>query len=183
MIRLAMFDMDGTLFDTREANFLSYERACAEIGVTVDRGFFLEKCYGRNARDFLPDLGVPREMYERVHSAKIEYYMDHLDSIVKNENLFDLIGVFRAQGIPCALVTTASRYNTDAILRVHGCEDLFDLVMASEDCKVPKPAPDCYLRAMEIFGVEPQECIIFEDSPAGIAAGRASGAGVYIVQG
>ncbi|MBR4223423.1 MAG: HAD family phosphatase [Oscillospiraceae bacterium] len=181
MIRLALFDMDGTLFDTREANFLSYERACAERGITIDREFFLTRCYGRNYRDFLPDLGVPPELIVPVHDVKVVYYNDYLDSIVKNQHLFDLIDIMAAQGIPSALVTTASKVNTMDILRVHGCTDSFALIMTQEDCDVQKPAPDCYLKAMAHFGVSPEECIIFEDAPAGIAAARASGASVYIV--
>ena len=183
MIKLALFDMDGTLFDTREANFLSYGRACREQGIEIDRDKFMNGCYGRNYRDFLPDLSVPQELIEPIHDVKLRYYNDYLDSIVMNRPLFDLIDILATQGIPSALVTTASRVNTADILRVHGCTDKFALVMTQEDCSVQKPAPDCYLKAMAHFGAAPDECIIFEDAAAGIAAAKAAGAAVFAITG
>lgn len=181
-ITLALFDMDGTLFNTGEANFLSYEKACAEHGIKIDRGFFLSECYGRNYRDFLPDLGVPEELIEDIHDIKVVYYNDHLDEIKVNERLFSLIRCLRRDNVKTALVTTASRSNTLEILRVFGCEDMFDLVMTQADCERQKPAPDCYLAAMGHFGADPSECIIFEDADVGLAAARASGAAVYKVE-
>ena len=181
-IKLALFDMDGTLFDTREPNFLSYEKACAEQGITIDRDFFMTHCYGRNFRDFLPDLGVPDDLITIVHDNKILYYNDMLDKISPNERLFGVIDCLRQSGVKTALVTTASKSNTEAILRVFGCESAFDLVMTQDDCERQKPAPDCYIAAMEHFGAEPGECIIFEDAAVGVTAAVASGAAVYKVE-
>ena len=181
-IKLALFDMDGTLFDTREPNFLSYEKACAEHGIDIDRDFFMHRCYGRNYRDFLPDLGVPDDLITTVHDNKIAYYNDMLDKISPNERLFGVIDCLRKCGVKTALVTTASKSNTEAILRVFGCDGLFDLVMTQDDCERQKPAPDCYISAMAHFGAEPCECIIFEDASVGVAAAAASGAAVYKVE-
>ncbi len=181
-IKLALFDMDGTLFDTREPNFLSYEKACAEHGISIDRTFFLTECYGRNYRDFLPDLGVPAGLVEEIHDKKIVYYNDYLDRIAVNERLFSLIDCFRKSGIKTALVTTASKSNTLEILRVFDRAECFDLVMTQADCERQKPAPDCYLAAMEHFGAAPSESVIFEDAAVGITAAKASGAAVYKVE-
>ena len=52
---------------------------------------------------------------------------------------------------------------------------MFDAVVAGDDVAEPKPAPDVYLRACDLLGVEPSETIAFEDSPTGVAAARAAG--------
>ena len=68
-IKLAMFDLDGTLFDTSMSNFYSYYDAIRRIcGHKIDKGFFLTKCYSRNYRSFLPDLGVSDDKIKEVHN-------------------------------------------------------------------------------------------------------------------
>jgi HAD superfamily hydrolase (TIGR01509 family) len=56
---------------------------------------------------------------------------------------------------------------------------LFDAILTSEDFERSKPDPDCYLKAAERFGVEPKDCVVFEDSFNGLKSGRA--AGMYVV--
>ena len=66
-IKLAMFDLDGTLYDTSMSNFYSYEEAIKKIcGISIDKDFFVNKCFGRNYRSFLPDLRRPAfEIFSR----------------------------------------------------------------------------------------------------------------------
>jgi beta-phosphoglucomutase-like phosphatase (HAD superfamily) len=60
-------------------------------------------------------------------------------------------------------------------LRRVGVEDGFDVTLGVEDVAAPKPAPDLYLRACELLGVDPQRSVAIEDSPPGVAAARAAG--------
>jgi HAD superfamily hydrolase (TIGR01509 family) len=54
-------------------------------------------------------------------------------------------------------------------------KDLFDAILTSEDFERSKPDPDCYLKAAERFGVNPEDCVVFEDSFNGLKSGRAAG--------
>jgi HAD superfamily hydrolase (TIGR01509 family) len=58
-------------------------------------------------------------------------------------------------------------------------KSLFDAILTSEDFERSKPDPDCYLKAAERFGVEPKNCVVFEDSFNGLKSGRA--AGMYVI--
>ena len=82
-----------------------------------------------------------------------------------------------------ALVTAGSRANSSQILRQFGESDCFDLTLSAEDVTRAKPDPQGFQLAMEHFGVAPEETIIFEDSPTGIAAAQAAGAGLFVVKG
>ena len=63
------------------------------------------------------------------------------------------------------------------VYRCHpGFREMFDMILTSEDFSESKPSPYCYLKAMRLFGAGPEDCVVFEDSLAGLQAARASGA-------
>jgi HAD superfamily hydrolase (TIGR01509 family) len=88
----------------------------------------------------------------------------------------------RGLGLPLALVTGSSREEAAQSLDALGLAGVFDAVVASEDVPRSKPAPDGYLAAAAALGVEPTECLVVEDSRAGIAAGLAAGAVVVAIE-
>ena len=77
------------------------------------------------------------------------------------------------------MVTTASKKNVEEILKTFGRFELFDKIFTQEDFKKMKPDPECYLKAMEYFGIKPENTIIFEDSESGLKAAELSGAFYY----
>lgn len=177
--KLAMFDMDGTLFDTRTVNYCAYRKALQTVGCELDYDWFLKNCYGRNYRDFLPPL---TEEIETVHELKKKLYGEFLPEAVENTHLFSILEGLRGQYYT-ALVTTASRKNTLELLRCFGRESCFDRLVTQENVRKNKPDPEAYLYTMGLFGVKAADCIIFEDSATGIAAAEASGANLYVVKG
>ena len=169
MIKLAMFDLDGTLFDTSMSNFYSYFDAIKQIcGHEIDKDFFLTKCYSRNYRSFLPDLRVGESEIKAVHDLKIEFYSKYLDTINVNEKLIHIAKLLKNDGCKLAIVTTGSKVNTEEILTHFGYLDLFDLLVTQETVSAAKPAPDGYLYAMKHYGASADDCVIFEDSDVGV---------------
>lgn len=175
---LAIFDLDGTLFDTNEVNYAAYRQALAESGFALDHDHFCRFCNGRHYTQFLPPIiGDDKALLKRVHERKKELYPTFLDRAVPHEHLFRIIEAMRDR-YHLAVVTTASRANTLQILDYFQKTALFDLVLTQDDITVPKPDPQGFQRAMEHFGVDPQDAIIFEDSDVGVEAGLRSGARV-----
>lgn len=182
MKKAALFDFDGTLFNTSEVNFVSYGAALAEEGVEFEREYFENECDGRNYREFIPSLVKnDEEAVERVHKRKQQLYMENLGQAKVNEHLFDMIDALKSE-YTVAIVTTASRKCVTEMLKATGKEGVFDMLICGDDVKSFKPDPECYLLAMEKLGVKPEDTIIFEDSHYGIEAGIASGAAVYAVK-
>ena len=81
----------------------------------------------------------------------------------------------RYQSVPKAIGTNAEAANIDFVLKHFGLADYFPVTVNGEQVSRPKPFPDIYLKCAEKLGVLPQNCIVFEDSPTGIEAGRAAG--------
>lgn len=72
---LAIFDLDGTLFDTREVNYYAYKEALAVFEVGLDKDFFLKECNGRHYTEFLPQIMGSKKHVEDVHRAKRIYML------------------------------------------------------------------------------------------------------------
>lgn len=178
-LKLAMFDLDGTLFDTNKANYLSYKEACSGF-CDISENFFYEHCMGKNYKTFLPLLGVEdKENIELIHKRKSDNYKSFFSFIRPNFSLLKIAELFKTNGIKIAIITTASRSNTSALLKFFDYDDFFDLVVTQEMTDKTKPFPDGYLYAMKYFHCTPDESIIFEDSDVGLQAALNTETAVY----
>ena len=176
--KLAIFDMDGTLIDTRMVNFRSYQAALSEEGVDITYDYFEKNCFGKGYRDYLPPLiGDDREKLERVHIRKIGLYKDFIDEARLNSTLVDFIKGMKDL-YHMALVTTASKDNVFDELSHFELDQDFELVLTGEDIPRHKPDPQGFIMAMERLGIAPERTVIFEDSDVGIEAAKRSGASV-----
>lgn len=179
--KLAIFDLDGTLFDTKEINYLSYKQAINEVGFELDYEFFCTSCNGKHYKEFLSEIVTENEnLLEKIHKRKKELYNSNLKVARMNKHLFVMIDLIKCD-YHLALVTTASRKNCEDILRYFGKYDIFDLILTQEDVTNIKPHPEGFLKAMKYFKVIPEMTIIYEDSKVGIEAAHRSNANVFIV--
>lgn len=179
--KLAIFDFDGTLFNTEEVNYLAYKEALEPFGGKLDKIFFVEKCYGRHYKTFVPEILGGDEHLEEVHEAKKKLYAKYIDKVVVNTHLFDVIDGIRDK-YNIVMVTTATRKNVMDMLTYFNIEDKFDLILSQEDIEKPKPDPEGFLKAMEICKARPENTVIYEDSDVGLAAAEKTGAGVVKIE-
>ena len=105
-----------------------------------------------------------------------------LSETVENKHLFEIINAIRNEYY-IVLVTTASRKNSEDILKYHNRLDEFDLIISQEDVKKKKPDPEGFCKAMDYYQILKEDTIIFEDSDVGIEAAEKSGATVFVVRG
>lgn len=178
-----LFDLDGTLVDTWEANYRSYRDSLAEAGFACPRQAFAP-CFGGHWRDFLPLLagGADEALLQRIHRRKQELYSAHLGTVRVNEPLVALLRTARPLW-STGLVTSASLGNAGPLLAHIGIGDAFDCIITGDDVTRPKPDPDGYLRCLSGLGARAGASLAFEDAPAGIAAACAAGLQVVIISG
>ena len=186
MKKLAVFDLDGTLFDTKDVNFSAYSKALEELGYKekIDYMYYCDYCNGNSYKDFIPKIldAVSKESLEAIHKRKMELYPTFLGKARMNEGLFSLIRTIRGN-YTVALATTASRQNVFDILDRFSVRDCFDIFVTKEDVTKVKPDPECFIKAMEKAGIAKEDTIIFEDSETGLRAAEASGADYLRVYG
>ena len=182
-MKLIMTDLDGTLFDTKEVNYFAYKEAIETYGYSIDYKYYCSFCNGRHYLDFLPEITTTDEkILNDIHERKKIAYSKYIHKAVINKGLLDIVKRCKGE-YKIVLVTTASKQNTNDILKWFQLKSIFDLVITHEDINKPKPNPECFLKAMDYFESSPDECIIFEDSDVGIEAAKKTGATVFIVKG
>ena len=183
MIKLAIFDMDGTLYNTNDVNYFAYKEALDEYNVKIDYDYYCRYCNGRHFTVFIPPLvDYDKEKTERIHSVKKTCYSKHLSKAKVNEHLFEIINLLKDSDCKIALVTTASKENTYQILDYTGTREVFDLILTAEDVTRAKPEPDGFLKAIAHFNASIDETLIFEDSDVGVVAAKATGASVIRIE-
>lgn len=182
-IKAVIFDMDGLLIDsepywrqTTEAFFAKHNKVFSEEGHRY--------IHGRGLRDIIEYF--KREWgFEGDTDALIEERKEMLyEFLLKNLSLMDgaesLIHALDKKIIPMAIATSGhSRQRTKEILGALGVEHGFSVLVSGEDVKQAKPSPDIYLKTAELLTVEPKHCLVFEDAPNGVKAGKA--AGMFVV--
>ncbi|NSC20644.1 HAD family hydrolase [Streptomyces albus subsp. chlorinus] len=166
-----LFDNDGTLLSSMESVVRCWTRWAREFGIG-DEEFAAVELHGRPARDIVADLvpaGRVPEALERIERLEVED--------VPNGGVVPLPGTAELlASLPegsWAVVTSATRELAEARLRAVGIEA--PLVIAADDITRGKPDPEPYLRAAGKLGAEPGNCVVFEDAPAGLEAGRRAG--------
>jgi len=182
-VRALLFDLDGTLADTAEANYLAYAAALAEASVAVDRETFVRVAHGRNWREFLPGIVADQSSAAdpaQIAARKRMLYPEHIRALRLNEGLLSLAQSVRPAQLT-GLVTTASRTSVEAIFHHHGLAPLFDVVITGDDVEHHKPHPAAYRLALDKLGVDAAESLAFEDSDIGEQSARAAGMAVIRV--
>jgi HAD superfamily hydrolase (TIGR01509 family) len=174
-----IFDMDGLMLDTERPLVAAWERAAREAGwylseeilaqtIGIDepstRKLMMENC----GRDFPYD--VIRDSTERVYTDYVKK-----NGIPLRPGLLALCGHLGRLGIPVAVATSSTRSITLRKLELAGIGERFPLLVCGDEVRRGKPAPDIFLRAAELLGKCPAECLGFEDSPAGLRALEAAG--------
>ena len=176
-LKLILLDFDGTLTSTKEAHTKSYLIALQEEGIVLDAEVYEQRYFGVRCGEFLRELGITNEEdIDRIRRRKIELYPTLFDSVRLNEPLWNFVQDFRSQGGRAWIVSTGQLENITNAMHYLGIEGMVDGIISSRDVTEPKPSPEAFLKAMRIEGVTPAETLIFEDSPVGLAAAKASGA-------
>jgi sugar-phosphatase len=166
-----LFDNDGTLVSSLASVDRCWTRWAGEYGITAEE-FARVELHGRPAAEIAADL-LPAELVPQAVARIEDLEVDD----VPNDGVHLLPGT-RAflDVLPAerwAVVTSATRRLAEARLDAVGI--LPKTLVAADDVTRGKPDPEPYLLAARALGVDPAHCVVFEDAPAGLAAGRAAG--------
>lgn len=181
-----IFDLDGTLAFTEHVHLKAYHEALTRCGLPSLSEEEFHKYFGLGMEDILHrhlfKHGLPytRELHNKIRAAKLDEYEKHVHLVEENEVMVRLLRALNPH-YNIALATTASRRGATAVLRTLGLGQVFDYKVFGDDVEHPKPHPECFEKVAAYFKVRPHDCIIFEDSEAGIKAANAFGAHVMKV--
>ena len=180
-----IFDLDGLLADTEIISLKVYQELLKDFGIP-----FTEETYSReysghreeeNVQRFLDTYDLPwnfDQTLEKVYELEARILAKGVNFKKGAKNLLALL---QREGIPIALATSSVESRARMILDRNGIVSLFDHLVFAKDVKRSKPYPDIFLKACRDLNVLPENCLVLEDSEAGIEAAYRAGIPVICI--
>nr|WP_283755786.1 HAD family hydrolase [Roseofilum acuticapitatum] len=197
-LKAIIFDVDGTLAETeRDGHRLAFNQAFSEMGLPWQwsaefYGPLLEVSGGKErliayVHQYHPQFEPPVELEvwaAQLHRQKTKYYRQLLleGSIPLRPGIARLITEARREGIRLAIATTSILPNVMALLEKFFHPTIFELIAAGDIVPQKKPTPDIYHYVLEQMNLSPRECIVIEDSQAGVQAATQAGLPTLVTQ-
>lgn len=180
----AIFDLDGTIIDSKHVWKAAYENVLTTLGIkpessypgtfgvsTLDNWKYLISKYSIKTAKTLNELQVLTYIeYEKL-----------IPEVYLREGAVELIMNLKDGAIVTALATSVNREIADKVLNSLKIEDLFDYVMTGEEVANPKPDPEIFIKMVDKMNLDPDSCLVFEDSGPGVKAAKEAGIKVIAI--
>lgn len=178
--------MDGTLVDNIKIHFLAFAEMSKRYNIVAETGGDFSHLNGRGNEDIItalfPAWLIEQKGVEGLGREKEEVYREIYAPIIEPTNgLVPFLERLRAEGFICAVGSSGPRENVDFVLDKCGIRDYFEVLISGDMVTRCKPDPEIFLMAASRLGLQPEECVVFEDSVSGVAAARAAGMKVVAV--
>lgn len=183
-IKGIIFDMDGTMIDNMMIHHEAWQEKLAELGLVMDLEEVRKSIHGIN-QEILKRLFGDRFTDEDRHRISAEkeaaYRRIFLPTLKLIDGLPQFFSEIQQVGMPMAIGTAAPPENVDFVLDNLGLRPLFGAVFHSKSVSKGKPDPEIFIKAANGIGLNPDECIVFEDSPTGVEAAFRAGSPTVVV--
>ena len=177
-----LFDCDGTIVDSMPLHYVAWKRVFAEHGCSFPEELFYA-WGGMPVRAIIAALneehGLNMPIEETARNKEL-YYNEMIEELKAIPEV--LVHIEDQHGrIPFAVVSGSTRDSVELSLGALGLLDRFDTLVCAGDYAKGKPDPEPFLTAARLLGVNPEECLVFEDAETGVMAARAAGMAVVKV--
>ena len=177
----AIFDLDGVIVDTAKYHYLAWKRLANELGFdfSEEDNEQLKGVSRTRSLEILLEIGgleMDAETQAKMCDKKNEWYVESIKSIDESELLKgakEFLQELRKNGIKVSLGSASK--NAVPILKGLGIIDLFDAIIDGNKVSKAKPDPEVFLLGAKELGLDPSECVVFEDAYAGVQAAKAGG--------
>ena len=177
-----IFDMDGVIIHSNPFHKIALHQFCEKYGYHLTEDELRSKIYGRTNKQWITNLfgrtlsaGELDRFAEEKEGLFRELYKDDIKAL---RGLSSFLEKMNQSKIQRAIGTSAPRSNVDFVMAKTNFESYFPTILDDSFVEHGKPHPEIYLKCAAALGYVPADCIVFEDSLSGVAAGKASGAKV-----
>lgn len=175
-IKGLIFDLDGTIADTMPIHYIAWKNATAPYGIDFSIELF-EQLAGIPLYPTVEKLNSlfnknidPKEMGD----SKEKEYENNMHQAKEIEPVMDVIRQFHNK-LPMAIGTGSGRELSLKAMKHIGVDQYIDKLVSADDVTRHKPHPDTFLRCAELIGINPKDCLVFEDGQLGIEAAKSAG--------
>lgn len=191
MLKVILFDFNGVIINDEPIHLKLIEEILLGENLRPSVAEFQQVCLGRSDRACLREIlsrrgrVVSDEYLDKLIESKTQGYRQRLEKLEVLPIYPEIKGFLpklQEKGFKIGLVTGALRSEVNLVLEQAGITNYFSVIVAADDVKASKPQPDGYLLAVERFNrldfnvrLQPSECLVIEDTPAGIQAAKKAG--------
>lgn len=178
-VKAIIFDMDGVIFDTERVYMNIWMDVYKRHGLEITRDFYVS-LIGRDRNSIIKVLldkfgaDFDTTMMFAQCDAELKNAISRGEVPVK-EGALVLFDYLKENNYKMALATSSSKEKLEMQLNIHNLAEIFDVIVCADDVKTSKPNPEIFLISAKKLGMKLEECIVIEDSPAGIEAAHNAG--------
>ena len=177
-----LFDMDGVIIHSYSYHLRAMQIFAEKHGIDIDEKEIMNKYFGRQNKDWMPSLfekDLSAQQLDDLAEEKEAIYRDiYKDDIEPVPGLINFLMELKEHQVPMAIGTSAPYSNVAFVLEKTNTRQFFEAILDDKKVTLGKPHPEIYLKAADAIKIPPQQCIVIEDSPSGIEAGKRAGAKV-----
>lgn len=186
-IKAVLFDLDGVLVNMPMGHYEALNKALGLFGVCISEDEHHNHFNGLPTKKKLEDLErqerLPSGLRDFINDIKQKYTKEIIPHYCAPDySKIILLQHLKKQGFKLGCCSNSTKETLHLMLKSAQLFDFFDIIIGNDEVMNPKPNPEIYQTAFKKLNVSPGECIVIEDSPHGIASGKASGATVYEVR-
>lgn len=186
-MKAILFDLDGVLVNMPDGHYEALNRALGLFGVCINKDEHYNHFNGLPTKKKLEELEqqkrLPIGLREFINDIKQKYTKEIIPQYCTPDySKIILLRHLKEKGFKLGCCSNSTKETLHLMLKSAHLFDFFDIIIGNDEVLNPKPSPEIYQAAFEKLCVSPEECIIVEDSPHGIASAKASGATVYEVR-
>lgn len=185
-IKAVIFDLDGTLLDSMWIWPTVDEEYARKYHLTIPEGFgdaVEGMSYTETAQYFLKQFPELHQTIEEVQEEWVKMtFHKYTEEVKMKEGALEFLLEQKKRGVKLGIATSNSRTLVEASLKALEIDKFFQAICTSCEVCAGKPAPDVYLKAAENLQTDPSDCLVFEDIPMGILAGKNAGMKVCAVE-
>ncbi|MFB9865405.1 HAD family hydrolase [Rufibacter immobilis] len=172
-----LFDMNGTMIDDMDFHTTAWHKIVTQkLNASLSREQVKAEMYGKNsevlARLFGEDRFTDQEAQElSVEKEKI-YQAEYISHLKLLNGLDQFLAKAKEHNIKMAIATAAIMFNIDFVVDNLDIRPYFQALVSADEVDKSKPHPETFLKAAEKLGIDPKDCLVFEDAPKGVEAAQ-----------
>lgn len=184
-IKAVLFDMDGLMIDSEPLHYQAFNTVLKKYGKYLTEEENKERYIGLSDEDQSQDI-ISRfnlaisteELILRKQKTFIEILKNQ---IISQPGLIELLKKLDQKAYKTAIASSSPKEVIEAVIEGLSISDFIDDYVSAEEVENGKPAPDVYLLTAKKLGVNPSECLVLEDAPRGVQAGKSAGMTVFAI--
>ena len=175
-----IFDLNGTMIDDMRFHTEAWHKILTEdLGAKLSVEEVKSHMYGKNSELLVRIFGEGHFSAEETEKISIEKERRYQQAFLPHLRLINGLEQFLEEAeqnnILMAIGSAAITFNIDFVLDNLGIRDYFGAIVSADNVNKSKPDPETFVKGAELLGVDPADCIVFEDAPKGVEAARNAG--------